>query len=78
MASAVAISIRTSEAVERVLAASGNLSRALNIDPLDFPTTGKDAGILRAQQLEAVAAWLEDAVLKAPKRKKAGNGTESA
>ena len=75
MASAVSISIRTQEAVERVLAASEHLSQRLAIEPLELPLSHKDAAILRAQQLEALATWLETVVNKQPKRKAAANGT---
>ncbi len=60
MASPGAIAIRRQAAIRAIQAQANRLADVLQVDPPALPQRGRDPGLLMAQQLEAVAAWLAD------------------
>lgn len=58
MATKVAIAIMREQAFNAIAEATGSIAAALGIDAPDIPTQGKDADLLYAQQLTAIADYL--------------------
>ncbi len=60
MASPGAIAIRRQAAIRAIESEAERLADVLQVAPPALPQRGRDPGLLMAQQLEAVAAWLAD------------------
>lgn len=59
MADKASIGIRQEQALNRLNAAASRLAERLGVDAPVIPMRGNDREMLRAQQLEAFAAWAE-------------------
>jgi hypothetical protein len=62
MASKLAIALVRQDALARLEAAMATLAERLNVARPELPRTGRDDGLLQAQQLEQIAAWAEGLV----------------
>lgn len=74
MAGKIVTAIRRQEAEARLLTAVSVVSAALDIDATEIPVRGKDADVLRADQMEAMADVMEAVAAKVvakPKKAKA-------
>lgn len=59
MADKVSVAIRQEQALNRLNTAAAQLAQHLGVEAPHLPTRGHDREILRAQQFEALAAWVE-------------------
>jgi len=59
MATKASISIRRDASLQRIEQAATSLSQGLDIPAPVIPHQGRDADLLNAQRLEAIADWLE-------------------
>lgn len=74
MATVAAVAIKRDHAIQAIHAAATKLSTEFGVDSIELPTYNRDPEMLRADQLTALASWLNslvsrlDAPQKAPAR----------
>lgn len=85
MATKVAIAIKRQGALARIEDAQAALNKRLKVPYNEIPKQGNDADLLFANQLEAIADWMESALnsaalapRKRAPRKKAGKAKVAA
>ena len=75
MATLLANRIRQDNAVKRMTQAMFLIGGDYGMDAAAFPTRGHDPELLRAQQFEAIADWLDTLAARAQQPKSAGYDT---
>lgn len=59
MADIGSIAAKRQKATARLVVASNHLAKELGVEALSLPLTGRDMNFLHAQQLEAIAEYME-------------------